>query len=155
MTSKYNKKLTLGLGIISIVIIVTMPGMVIDIIKQLIHFVSELLFELGFLCFEALESSLDHIVEELFHTELKETQSIVFYLMGVIALVPLYLLWRTLPRFYLWLTKKLLRTWLRISSYWWSLSFFNKIKIVTISLTCISTCSLALSDYSCLSFCQD
>jgi ABC-type uncharacterized transport system fused permease/ATPase subunit len=137
VTSKYNKKLTLGLGIISIVIIVTMPGMVIDIIKQLIHFVSELLFELGFLCFEALESSLDHIVEELFHTELKETQSIVFYLMVVIALVPLYLLWRILPRFYLWLTKKLLRTWLRISSYWRNLSLFNKIKVVTISLTCI------------------
>ena len=137
MTSKYNKKLTLGLGIISIVIIVTMPGMVIDIIKQLIHLVAELLFELGFLCFEALESSLDHIVEELFHTELKETQSIVFYLMGVIALVPLYLLWRVLPRFYLWLTKKVLRTWLRISSYWRNLSFFNKIKVVTISLICI------------------
>ena len=137
MTSKYNKKLTLGLGIISIVIIVTMPGMVIDIIKQLIHLVSELLFEVGFLCFEALESSLDHIVEELFHTELKETQSIVFYLMGVIALVPLYLLWRTLPRFYLWVTQKLLRTWLRISSYWRNLSFFNKIKVVTISLICI------------------
>ena len=137
MTSKYNKKLTLGLGIISIVIIVTMPGMVIDIIKQLIHLVSELLFELGFLFFEALESSLDHIVEELFHTELKETQSIVFYLMGVIALVPLYLLWRVLPRFYLWVTKKLLRTWLRISSYWRNLSFFNKIKVVTISLICI------------------
>ena len=137
MTSKYNKKLTLGLGIISIVIIVTMPGMVIDIVKQLIHLVAELLFELGFLCFEALESSLDHIVEELFHTELKETQSIVFYLMVVIALVPLYLLWRILPRFYLWLTKKLLRTWLRISSYWRNLSLFNKIKVVTISLTCI------------------
>ena len=137
MTSKYNKKLTLGLGIISIVIIVTMPGMVIDIVKQLIHLVSELLFELGFLCFEALESSLDHIVEELFHTELKETQSIVFYLMGVIALVPLYLLWRILPRFYLWLTKKVLRTGLRFSSYWRNLSFFNKIKVVTISLTCI------------------
>lgn len=137
MNSKYKKNLTLGLSIICIVIIVTMPVMVIDVIKQLIHLVSELLFELGFLCFEALESSLDHIVEELFHAELKETQSIVFYLMGVIALVPLYLLWRTLPRFYLWLTKKLLRTWLQISSYWRNLSFFNKIKVVTISLTCI------------------
>lgn len=137
MNSKYKKNLTLGLSIICIVIIVTMPVMVIDVIKQLIHLVSELLFELGFLCFEALESSLDHIVEELFHTELKETQSIVFYLMGVIALVPLYLLWRILPGFYLWLTKKLLRIWLRFSSYWRNLSFFNKIKVVTISLTCI------------------
>ena len=137
MNSKYKKNLTLGLSIICIVIIVTMPVMVIDVIKQLIHLASELLFELGFLCFEALESSLDHIVEELFHTELKETQSIVFYLMGAIALVPLYLLWRILPRFYLWLTKKLLRTWLRFSSYWRNLSLFNKIKAVTISLTCI------------------
>ena len=137
MNSKYKKNLTLGLSIICIVIIVTMPVMVIDVIKQLIHLASELLFELGFLCFEALESSLDHIVEELFHTELKETQSIVFYLMGAIALVPLYLLWRILPRFYLWLTKKLLRTWLRISSYWRNLSLFNKIKVVTISLICI------------------
>ena len=137
MNSKYKKNLTLGLSIICIVIIVTMPVMVIDVIKQLIHLASELLFELGFLCFEALESSLDHIVEELFHTELKETQSIVFYLMGVIALVPLYLLWRTLPRFYLWVTKKLLRIWLLFSSYWRNLSLFNKIKMVTISITCI------------------
>ena len=65
--------------------------------------VFELLLELIHISFEVLEHSLDKLIEHLFHTDLHDTQIIVFYLMWVMAGYPLYRLYkllRTLPRRY-------------------------------------------------------
>ncbi|MGR9086068.1 MAG: hypothetical protein ACU841_03230 [Gammaproteobacteria bacterium] len=64
-----------------------------DFIIDFLHHLFEILFELGHLLFELIESSLDHLVEHLFHTDLHTTQTIVFYLM----LIPgLYIGYRVL-----------------------------------------------------------
>ncbi len=137
MQSISYKNITYSIGIISIVMIITLPEVIIDLVEHLVHLFFELISELLFVCFESLESILDHLVEEIFHTELRATQMIVFYLIVTIALVPLYGLWKRLPRFYFWLTKKIIIVWLRSLSFLENLTFYNKIKITTFLVACI------------------
>ena len=95
----YRKIIQYGLALIGIVIIMTMPDVVMGFLFELVHF----FFELLFIIFEWVESTLDKVVEHLFDTELHETQTIVFYLMVGIVLLPLYYLWRMLLRLFFWL----------------------------------------------------
>ena len=137
MRSISYKNFINGLGIISIILMVTMPDVVIDLITHLVHQFFELVTELLFVCFESLESLLDKIVEDIFDTELRETQLIVFYVMLVSALFPLYLLWLSLVRFYNMLTKSIPIGWLRFLSYWEDLSLYDKLKLSILSLSCV------------------
>jgi len=137
MRSISYKNFINGLGIISIILMVTMPDVVIDLITHLVHQFFELVSELLFVCFESLESLLDKIVEDIFDTELRETQLIVFYVMLVSALFPLYLLWLRLVRFYNMLTKSIPIGWLRFLSYWEDLSLYDKLKLSILSLSCV------------------
>ena len=137
MQSISYKNITYSLGIISIVMVIILPEVVIDLVEHLVHLFFELISELLFVCFESLESLLDQMVEEIFHTELRATQMIVFSIRVIIALVPLYCLCRRLPRIYFWLTKKLIKAWFQGLSCWENVTFYNKIKIITVSLGCI------------------
>jgi hypothetical protein len=137
MRSISYKNFINGLGIISIILMVTMPDVVIDLITHLVHQFFELVSELLFVCFESLESLLDKIVEDIFDTELRETQLIVFYVMLVSALFPLYLLWLRLVRFYNMLTKSIPIGCLRFLSYWEDLSLYDKLKLSILSLSCV------------------
>ena len=67
---------------------IAMPDVVIGFLFELVH----LFFEIVFISFEWIESTLDHLVEHLFETELHQTQTIVFYVMVGIFLFPLYYL---------------------------------------------------------------
>ena len=137
MRSISYKNFINGVGIISIILMVTMPDVVIDLITHLVHQFFELVSELLVVCFESLESLLDKIVEDIFDTELRETQLIVFYVMLVSALFPLYLLWLRLVRFYNMLTKSIPIGWLRFLSYWEDLSLYDKLKLSILSLSCV------------------
>jgi hypothetical protein len=120
------RKILYGLALIGIVIMITMPDVVI-----------ELLFELLFIIFEWVESTLDKLVEHLLHTELHQTQIIVFYLIVGIAVFPLYYLWRMLVRQFFQLRETLLAAWTlyktRATLYWKDLSLIDKIKLVVIT----------------------
>ncbi|MFI3198966.1 MAG: hypothetical protein QX196_11675 [Methylococcaceae bacterium] len=129
-----HQKIIFGLVLISIVIFLTMPDVVIGLLIELVH----LFFEVLFISFEWLESLLDHVVEHLLHTELHETQTIVFYiLMGIVAL-PLYYLWRVLPGFFSRTKENVQVIWAQYNNqtrlYWQELSLIDKIKVVIITL---------------------
>ena len=59
----------------------TAPDVIFELLFELGHFLFETVFEVADIAFEIIESILDKTIEHLFHTELQETQAIVFYLM--------------------------------------------------------------------------
>ena len=129
-----HQKIIFGLVLISIVIFLTMPDVVIGLLIELVH----LFFEVVVISFEWLESLLDHVVEHLLHTELHETQTIVFYiLMGIVAL-PLYYLWRVLPGFFSRTKDNVQVIWVQYKNqaglYWQELSLIDKIKVAVITV---------------------
>ena len=135
MISPTNRKvLQYSLALISLVIIMTMPDVVMGFLFELVHF----FFELLFIIFEWVESTLDKVIEHLFHTELHETQIIVFYLIVGIVLLPLYYLWRMLVRLFFWFKETLPTTWalykMRATVFWQDLSLFGKIKLIAITI---------------------
>lgn len=67
----------------------------------------DIMFECIHLIFEAVEYSLDLLIEHLFHTDLHTTQLIVFYLLLIIALILGYLLFQSLRTWYQELTAEL------------------------------------------------
>ena len=134
MISKaYIKFIQYGLALIGIVIIITMPDVVMGFLFELVHF----FFELLFIAFEWVESTLDKLVEHLFETELHQTQTTVFYLMVGIILLPLYYLWRMLKRLFFWLKESVPATWalykIRVIMYWQESSLIDKIKWIAIT----------------------
>ena len=137
ISTTYRKFLFYGLTLIGIVIMITMPDVVIGFLFEVVHF----FFELLFIIFEWVESTLDKLVEHLFHTELHETQTIVFYLMVGIVLLPLYYLWRMLRRLFLRLKKTLSAAWtlnkIRANLFWQNLSLIDKIKWIAITIGAI------------------
>ena len=119
-TYKHIPKLII---LISLIVIFTMPDLLVGFLLGASHFL-----------FEWLETLLDNIVEHVFETELHETQTIVFYILSALSLVPIYFLWRILPKLF----HLLHSTWLDYKSltivYWQSLSLKEKIKISVISI---------------------
>jgi len=92
MILSINRKVGFGLILSVIVIVVPMFDTVFELLLELIH-----------ISFEFVEQMLDILIEHIFHTDLHNTQIIVFYLMLSIAgygLYKLYKLLRTLPRRY-------------------------------------------------------
>ena len=132
-----NRKILYGLVLIAIVIMITMPDVVIGLLVELAH----LFFEVVFISFEWLETLLDHIVEDLLHTELHETQTIVFYLLLGIFAYPIYYLAKMLLRLFFRLKKALQAVYAewpvykaRASVYWQDLSLIDKIKVFVITV---------------------
>ena len=138
MISSTNRKiLQYGLALIGLVIIMTMPDVIMGLLFEVVHF----FFELLFILFEWVESTLDKLIEHLFHTELHETQTIVFYLIVGIVLLPLYYLWRMLNRLFYWSKETLPLKWMLYKTqaifYWEDLSLFGKIKWIAITVVAI------------------
>jgi len=138
MISPTNRKiLQYGLALISLVIIMTMPDVIMGLLFEVVHF----FFELLFIIFEWVESTLDKLIEHLFHTELHETQIIVFYLIVGIVLLPLYYLWRMLKHLFYWLKETLPLKWMLYKTqaifYWQDLVLFDKIKWIAITVVAI------------------
>jgi len=138
MISPTNRKIIqYSLVLIGIVLLMTMPDVVMGFLFELVHF----FFELLFIAFEWVESTLDKLVEHLFETELHQTQTIVFYLMVGIILLPLYYLWRMLKRLFFWLKESVPATWalykIRVIMYWQESSLIDKIKWIAITAAAI------------------
>ncbi|NOT10414.1 MAG: hypothetical protein HOP23_01025 [Methylococcaceae bacterium] len=120
--------------------IITMPDVIFGLVAELMH----LLFELAHLLFEFLESTLDHLVEHVFHTEVHETQVIVFYLIVSMGAAALYYLFRSIPGAYHNVKNNIIETWLEYKRsalrYWTEQSLINKFKwivIVNTGLVCL------------------
>ncbi len=137
MILTFNRKILYGLLLIGIVIMITMPHEIIELFLEFSH----LFFELVFISFEGLESLLDHLVEHLLHTELHQTQTIVFYLLLTIAALPLYYLWVMLRRFFIHLKEILPTIWAQYKThaivYWQDLLLIDRIKVLAITVIVI------------------
>jgi hypothetical protein len=108
---------------------VIMPDIIFGLLIELFH----LLLEATHLLFELFESALDHMVEHLFHTETKETQIIVFYLMMTMGLSSSYFLFRKIKQGCSALNNAILDTVLDIKtglSHYWLESAHNKFKLI-------------------------
>ena len=97
------------------------------------------------IAFEWFELALEHLIEHLFHTTRQQSQIIVFYLLWLMALYPLYWLWRALPNFFNQLKERLVASVLHYKSsftlYWGEQSLIQKIKWATsfaLSVSCLS-----------------
>lgn len=106
-----------------------MPDVVFGLLLELAH----LLVEALHLLFELFEAALDHLVEHLFHTDTRQTQIIVFYLMVGMGLVASYFLWRALKRWLYGFKQSLHAAVLRYNNiFWdyWAQSAHNKFKLI-------------------------
>jgi hypothetical protein len=133
MNSIFYRKTVNLFFLAGIVTLIILPDVVFGLFFEIIH----ILFGLAHTIFEFIEVHLDHLVEDIFDTDIHQTQVIVFYLMSSIAFAGLYYLWGLLPRVYHQSKENLLALWLEKKAfaylYWRELSLINKIKLAAIS----------------------
>lgn len=126
-----------------IFIILIIPDVIFDSLFELIHFILELLLEFAHILFEWIESALDGVVEHLFHTDLHDTQIIVFYIMMSVVGYGVYRLTRVLPAYYQQLQAKLNFFWLyqktRATLFWQALPVAERIKWLVVGT--LTVCS--------------
>ncbi|HEY8219807.1 MAG TPA: PilZ domain-containing protein [Methylobacter sp.] len=131
-----------GLILAAVVSIVLAPDVIFGLLFEALHFLFEHLLELSHLAFEFVESGLDRLVEHLFHTDLHQTQVIVFYVLLSVIFCGIYAVGKRLPSFYKRCKNSLIVYILRKKSsllyYWQELSLVDKIKLALIG-TAITT----------------
>lgn len=122
-----------GFILVGVLSLLVFPDVIFGLFFQMLH----LLLEFVHIIFEFIESTLDHVVEHLLHTELHETQVIVFYIIFSVASVGIYALWRTVPGYYGRARNQLIAFWFWEKSttylYWQGLTVSQKTKLVTVS----------------------
>lgn len=131
-----------GFILAAVITVVAIPDVVFGLLFELFHFLFEHVLEFIHIVFEFTESTLDHLIEHLFHTGVHETQVIVFYILVSFGLYVLYRLWRVLPPFFLRCKNNQIAYWSRKKAsllyYWQEQSLFNKIKLVVIGAAAIT-----------------
>lgn len=118
------RKIVYGSILIATALIIAIPDVI-----------GELLLEFADILFESIESALDTLVDHIFHTDLHQTQVIVFYLLLFLAIGGLYCLWLVLAPFCRQCKENLLvfcsEQKTRYSLYWNQLSSIQKIILAT------------------------
>lgn len=136
MILSINRNVAYGLILTVIVIVILMFDTAFELLLELTH-----------VSFELVEHWLDMLIEHVFHTNLHDTQIIVFYLMWAMVGYPLYRLYkllRTLPRRYCEFKENLVAAWLQLKieilAYWQDLPATGKTKWIMgflASITCM------------------
>lgn len=140
---KKKKQQLIGTGVwlSAIIGFLAMPDLAFGLLMGLLHHVVEVVLHVLHLAFEVLELNLDHVVEHTFHTDLHQTQVIVFYTIMSLGALGLYLLWRIIP--------PILRRWLNsligygsrkkasCRYYWGEQSPRAKIKMIGIGIVAV------------------
>jgi len=130
-----------GFILAAVITIITAPGMVFGLLLELLHHLLELFLEFCHLAFEFIESSLDHLVEHLFETDVHATQVIVFYIIVPFVFYGLYRLGRAVPPFCRRIKNNQTAYWSRKKAgllfFWREQSLFNKIKLVVIGVAAV------------------
>ncbi|MFZ4503170.1 MAG: hypothetical protein ACOYM1_04380 [Methylovulum sp.] len=94
--------------------------------------------ELLHICFEWIESTLDHLVEHLFETDTHDTQIIVFYILMTVLAIVLYRLYLFLPKVVKRIYQNILvyftRLKIRLLIFWEEQSLLGKIKYISVSV---------------------
>lgn len=122
---KYKSLIVLTLALI----ILTSYDLIFDLLLSMLH----LLFVIAHYLFELCESSLDVVIEHLFHTSPRTTEIIVFYIMvGILSAMGLWIL-RALPGWYRRICKQLksyfIRKKMQAMEFWREQTLLLKIKL--------------------------
>ncbi|MBM4208337.1 MAG: hypothetical protein FJ190_10110 [Gammaproteobacteria bacterium] len=111
---------------------------IFDMILSLFHG----LIVIAHYLFEFFESSLDSIVEHLFHTSRRATQIIVFYVMTGISIAVIFLLLRAVPGWYRRICKRFVDYFnhkiMEVIDFWHEQTLLLKIKLCSEIITGIS-----------------
>ncbi|WP_258076544.1 PilZ domain-containing protein [Methylobacter tundripaludum] len=139
---KARQNIVRGFILGTVVTVIAVPDVAFDLLSGLVHFLFVNILHFLHLAFEFIESSLDHFVEHLFHTDTHQTQIIVFYILVAFVIAGLYWLWRALPPFCRRCKENLFSYCAHKKAsllyYWEELSLLNKIKLVVIGVAAIA-----------------
>lgn len=113
-------------------------GVAFSILVAMYDVIFHFLLESTHIIFEIIESGLDKLVEYFFHTELHETQLIVFYILLVVGGIIIYLAWKALVHLCSGISQNLNNEWTElrdaISSDWQRLSMTERVVWITLFL---------------------
>jgi len=102
VNKKRKQQLTLNALLAAfLVTVIGFPDVIFDFLIGLFDLFIENFIEAMHLLFELIEYNLDHLVEFLFHTNVHDTQTIVFYIIIGLGLLGLYAFMRTIPPFFI------------------------------------------------------
>jgi hypothetical protein len=136
MTPPNSRTIGYSIILLGLAIILTIPDVIFGLLLDLFHTLWELLLHLLHLLFEAIESGLDHLIEDLFHTDTRATQLIVFYVLVVIGCGFIYGLVKLLIPLFRRYKNYCVSIWREeraaISRHWFKLSLFDKLKALVI-----------------------
>lgn len=117
-----------------IALTIVMYDLTIDFFLHALH----LIFELLHIAFEWFELGIEHAVEHVFHTSHHGSQIATFYILLLIAGLMVHWLWRVMPRLSDRFKQFVRQTWVRRKTeweiYWQSLTFTNKLSLVSTAL---------------------
>jgi hypothetical protein len=137
------------MGRLKIIVIAIIAGILLflpDLMMEFFHAIFELVMHIGHTLFEMLEVLLDLLVEHALHTDLHDTQIVVFYILfGFVC----YWIWRfckVLPTYYRHKKQNFLiksnQKKNEIKGYWFNMTMSQKIKIIS-TITVVLTLWLA------------
>lgn len=113
-------------------------GITISILVGFYDVIFGSLWEFIHIIFEIIELSLDRLVENIFDTELHETQLIVFYIMLVIAGTLIYLVWKVLVQVFSGVSQIFKQEWSElkdaITTDWQGMSMTNRVFVISLFL---------------------
>lgn len=131
-----TKFLVINASILAAILsILVFPDVLFGLFFELLH----LCLEFAHILFEFVESTLDHVIEHLFDTDLHATQVIVFYIILSLLFFGVVGLWRAVRSGYSRVKRNLITFWgwekSTCSIYWLGLSVFQKISLYLILAT--------------------
>lgn len=122
--------------------LLVVPGLVFKMLFKVCHFCVGFVLHMLHLVFEIFEYNLDHVIEHLFHTELHNTQVIVFYTIMSMLAYGGYRILRVLPGFLRRTKTKLMAYALRKKAsflyFWREQSWTNKVRMIALGTAAIS-----------------
>ncbi|MEQ1738697.1 MAG: hypothetical protein HOP36_13835 [Methyloglobulus sp.] len=111
-------------------------GITISILVGFYDVIFGSIWEFIHIIFEIIELSLDRLVEDIFDTELHETQLIVFYIILAIAGTLTYLVWKVLVQVFSGVSQIFKQEWSELkdamTTDWQGMSMTNRIIVISL-----------------------
>jgi hypothetical protein len=143
VSRRKRKQLAVNVALLAFILaILAAPGEAFGLFVELSHHLFEVVLHILHLAFEFLEMGLDHYIEHHFHTGTHETQVIVFYILVILGITPMYFIIRMVINAVVRLKQRLLLYIARKKSSflyaWGQQTLLDKIKIIGIGTTAIA-----------------
>ena len=141
---KRRKRQTVIYSLLSMIALtfLSIPDVAFGFLLDLGHHAIEITLHAIHLLVEVVELNIDHLVEHSLHTDFRQTQIIVFYIMLGLGLLSFYIFWKVVPPLCLRFFKNQLRFWSRkrasLLYIWGEQSLLEKIKICGIGITAVA-----------------